>query len=164
MVLKVRYPNALVSACLLAIGMHAAVAQTQPVFDLQAATAAGAPFAPSALQGKVAIVFYWSTTCPVCMDSLPELRANLTGWKQKPFALVTVNMDRNVDDWLAYERIATQLKSPSGLMSVRPKVAVPLPGKLPVTLLLDAKGKVVSRYEGRMAPEAWDGVAELLLK
>jgi hypothetical protein len=39
-----------------------------------------------------------------------------------------------------------------------------LPGKLPVTLLLDAKGKVVSRYEGRMAPEAWDGVAELLLQ
>jgi hypothetical protein len=29
-------------------------------------------------------------------------------------------------------------------------------------LLVDAKGTVVARYEGRLAPEVWDGVAELL--
>jgi thiol-disulfide isomerase/thioredoxin len=139
-------------------------ALAQAAFSLQASTASGAPFPPATLQGKVAIVFYWSTTCPVCMDSLPELRANLAGWKQKPFALVTVNMDANINEWLGYERIASQLRSPSGLVSVRPTVVGALPGKLPVTLLLDAKGKVVSRYEGRMAPEAWDGVAELLLQ
>jgi peroxiredoxin len=154
--------STLAAVLCIALGTPAALAQTG--FSLQAATAAGAPFVPATLQGKVAIVFYWSTTCPVCMDSLPELRANLAGWKQKPFALVTVNMDSNVNDWLTYERIAGQLRSPSGLLSVRPTAVGTLPGKLPVTLLIDAKGKVVSRFEGRMAPEAWDGVAELLLQ
>jgi hypothetical protein len=27
---------------------------------------------------------------------------------------------------------------------------------------VDAKGKVVARYEGRLAPEVWDGVADLM--
>jgi hypothetical protein len=39
---------------------------------------------------------------------------------------------------------------------------VPAPTKLPVTLLVDAKGQVVARYEGRLAPEVWDSVADLL--
>lgn len=152
----------LAAALLISLPIKHAFAQAP--FDLQASTAAGERFVPANLQGKVAIVFYWSTACPVCMDSLPELRANLAGWKQKPFALVTVNMDRNINEWLAYERIVAQLQRPSGLISVRPTGDPLQQGKLPVTLLIDSKGKVVSRYEGRMAPEAWDGVAELLLQ
>jgi glutathione peroxidase-family protein len=31
-----------------------------------------------------------------------------------------------------------------------------------LTLLVNAQGKVVARFEGRLAPEAWDGVADLL--
>ena len=153
-----------VLAAVLLISLHLQHAAAQAAFELQASTAAGERFVPASLQGKVAIVFYWSTTCPVCMDSLPELRANLAGWKQKPFALVTVNMDRNINEWLGYEHIVAQMQRPSGLISVRPTGDAQLQGKLPITLLIDAKGKVVSRYEGRMAPEAWDGVAELLLQ
>lgn len=160
--MQLRFLSTLAAAFCIAAWVPAVSAQ--PAFALEAATATGVPFAPASLKGKVAIVFYWSTNCPVCMDSLPELRANLAGWKQKPFALVTVNMDRNPNDWLTYERIAAQLQSPAGLVSVRPNATSALPGKLPVTLLIDAKGNVVSRYEGRMAPEAWDGVAELLLQ
>ena len=37
------------------------------------------------------------------------------------------------------------------------------PMKLPPTLLVDAKGKVVALYEGQLALEAWDGVADLML-
>ena len=33
---------------------------------------------------------------------------------------------------------------------------------VPLTLLFDTKGREVARFEGRIAPEAWDGVAELL--
>ena len=115
------------------------------------------------LRGKVAIVFYWSTTCAVCRDSLPELRVNLNGWRDKPFALVTVNVDKNAEDWLAYERIQGKTLMPSkGLISVRLDNGQAPPAKLPLTLLVDAKGKVIARYEGRLAPEAWDGVAEVM--
>lgn len=134
------------------------------MLDLHAAYGAqGEKFSQDRIRGKVAIVFYWSTACAVCRDSLPELRANLSGWRDKPFALVTVNVDKNASDWLAYERIlgATQAGS-KGLVALRQDEGQSVPMKLPLTLLVDAKGKVISRFEGRLAPEAWDGVADLM--
>ena len=40
--------------------------------------------------------------------------------------------------------------------------ALPTPTKLPLPLLVNAQGQVLARYEGRLAPEAWDAVADLL--
>jgi hypothetical protein len=34
--------------------------------------------------------------------------------------------------------------------------------RLPLTLLVNTEGKIIQRIEGRLAPEVWDGVAELL--
>jgi cytochrome oxidase Cu insertion factor (SCO1/SenC/PrrC family) len=142
----------------------AATAAATPVLDLQAVGADGAKFSTDRIRGKVAIVFYWSTSCAVCRDSLPELRANLNGWRDKPFALVTVNVDKNAEDWQAYEKIQgkTQQMPSKGLIALRQDAGKAAPMKLPLTLLVDAKGKVVARYEGRMAPEVWDGVADLM--
>jgi cytochrome oxidase Cu insertion factor (SCO1/SenC/PrrC family) len=161
--------------CLLAVAAcctSLASAQTVPakpataatnMLDLQAASASGEKFSPDSIRGKVAIVFYWSTTCAVCRNSLPELRLNMNGWRDKPFALVTVNVDKNAEDWLAYERIQNKTQAPpKGLIAVRQVEGQSVPVKLPLTLLVDAKGKVVARYEGRLAPEAWDGVADLM--
>lgn len=153
---------------LLAMLCGAAMAHAQPAaatpLALQAHNLGGERFAAQErLRGKVSIVFFWSTACAVCRDSLPELRANLAGWRDKPFALVTVNVDRNPADWQAYERILGQTQSPpKGLFALRQDASLPAPAKLPLTLLVNAQGQVVARFEGRLAPEAWDGVADLL--
>ena len=141
-----------------------APAQTAPAtLSLSATGNNGEKFSPDRIRGKVAIVFYWSTSCAVCRDSLPELRTNLNGWRDKPFALVTVNVDKKAEDWLAYERIQWKTQMPpKSLISLRLEDGQTPPAKLPLTLLVDAKGKVIARYEGRLAPEAWDGVAELM--
>jgi thiol-disulfide isomerase/thioredoxin len=145
-----------------AIGL-VATASAVPPLTLQASSPSGEPFSMERMKGKVAVVFYWSTGCTVCRDSLPELRANVAGWKNKPFVLVTVNVDRSASDWAAYERILAQTQAGSqGLLSVRQSDGQPVPPKLPLTLLIDAKGNVVARYEGRLAPEVWDGVADLM--
>lgn len=116
------------------------------------------------VRGKVTVVFYWSTNCTVCRDSLPELRANLAGWANKPFSLVVVNVDRQAQDWHTYERVLGNFRTaPKGYISVRQDDAVPSPARLPLTLLLDANGKVLQRTEGRVAPEVWNSVADLLL-
>lgn len=139
------------------------VASVGSVFSLAATNLDGVRFDAAALQGNVSVVFFWSTGCAVCRDSLPELRANLSGWRNKPFMLVVVNVDRQAADWLSYERVLGKFKAPTkGYVSVRQDDGVPLPSRLPLTLLLDAKGKVLQRIEGRVAPEIWDGVAELL--
>ena len=153
---------------LLAMLCLAVSAQAQPAtvvpLSLQAQNLGGERFAAQErLRGKVTIVFFWSTDCAVCRDSLPELRANLAGWRDKPFALVTVNVDRNPADWQAYERILGQTQSPpKGLFALRQDPAIAAPAKLPLTLLVNAQGQVVARFEGRLAPEAWDGVADLM--
>jgi len=50
-----------------------------------------------------------------------------------------------------------------GLLSVRMDGELPAGGyALPLTSLLDSKGKVLKRFEGRLAPEVWDSVADLL--
>ena len=151
---------------LLASPWSLARAQAQPAptpFQVQATNPQGERFRAQDLKGKVAVVFYWSTSCAVCRDSLPEMRANLAGWKNKPFALVTVNLDRRKDDWLAYENLVNVTQMPGkGLITLRQDDALPAPAKLPLTLLVDAKGNVVARYEGRVAPEVWDSVADLM--
>jgi len=157
-----------VSAMLIACSAQAqtsapATASGVRPLELQARTVAGERFSPESLKGRVSIVFFWSTACAVCRDSLPELRANLMGWRDKPFSLVTVNVDRNAEDWKAYERILGKTTMPpKNLFAVRQEPGANLPPKLPLTLLVNAKGNVVARYEGRLAPEAWDGVADLL--
>ena len=151
-------------AMLCLAGMAHAQSTTPAPLALQAHNLGGERFAAQErLRGRVSIVFFWSTACAVCRDSLPELRANLAGWRDKPFALVTVNVDRNPADWQAYERILGQTQTPpKGLFALRQDATLPAPAKLPLTLLVNAQGQVVARFEGRLAPEAWDGVADLM--
>jgi thiol-disulfide isomerase/thioredoxin len=133
-------------------------------FELAAENVDRVRFDAAKVRGNVTVVFYWSTGCAVCRDTLPELRANLAGWRNKPFSLVLVNVDRQAQDWQSYERVLGTFRSaPEGYISVRQDTTLPSPARLPLTLLLDAKGKVLQRIEGRVAPEVWDSVAELLL-
>jgi thiol-disulfide isomerase/thioredoxin len=157
--------------CFALTGASTLHAQTNPslpsgqgdTFTLSASRADGTRLDTAALRGNVAVVFYWATGCAVCRDSLPELRANLTGWRDKPFSLVVVNVDRQAQDWQAYERVLGKLQAPlRGYVSVRQAETVTSPLRLPLTLVVDAKGKVVQRIEGRVAPEVWDTVADLI--
>ena len=130
----------------------------QPLI-VSATTLEGRKFDASVLKGKVVMVYYWSTGCAVCRSHLAELRANLAGWKNKPFALVTVNVDAEAAQWRAYEHIAAQTQTVRPISVWESKGAM---GKLPITLVTDISGVVKYRYDGRIAPESWDSVAELL--
>lgn len=154
-----------------ASGLQPAVAQSVvpaaiavgSALQLPASFANGQRFNNRAIDGTVTVAFFWNSNCAVCRDSLPELRANLAGWKTKPFSLLLVNLDRKADDWQAYEKLVGQTQmNAKGLLSVRMDGEPPAGVRLPLTLLIDSKGKVLKRFEGRLAPEVWDGVADLL--
>ena len=135
---------------------------------LQGKTVEGKPFALSALKGKVVLVLFWSTDCAVCRDKMPELRDNYAGWRGKPFELVTVSVDRRRQDLDEYEKIIARMvplqqrfvqlwAGEAGYFDSFGK-----PATLPAAYLLDKSGKVVERYTGRIPPEAWDRIADLL--
>lgn len=128
----------------------------------------GSPFKLSLLKGKVVLVMFWSTGCAVCRDKMPELRTNYEGWAGKPFELVAVNNDARVQDFLDYERIISRtvplkqrfIQLWTGESGYKDNIGKP--AQLPAAFLVDKTGKIVERYVGRIPPEAWDRIADLL--
>ena len=120
------------------------------------------------LRGQVTLVFYWSTDCGVCRSKMPELRANAAGWHGKKFTLLGVNMDPKKEEFLIYEKLVTPLlpeaqkflsvwgKDPEFKDNLGPVQ------QLPSAVLIDQEGRVVERYKGRIPPQAWDRIADLL--
>jgi cytochrome oxidase Cu insertion factor (SCO1/SenC/PrrC family) len=139
--------------------------------QISGTTLDGKPFVLERLRGKVIVLFYWSTQCAVCRDKMPELRANVEGWKGKPFELVAISVDERRQDVLDYERIIEKVVPMSqrfaslwagepGYRDTQPR---PAAGQLPVTLIIDRQGRVVERLMGRVPAEVWDKIAELVL-
>ncbi len=139
--------------------------------QLQGRSADGRAFDLAAQRGRVVMVHYWASDCAPCRTQLPELRANLRGWKHKPFELVSVSLDAREADWRQFEQLQATTQPDAAMRGVslwraakdtRDALLKARPAKLPLTLVLNAQGEVVQRYEGRVPPEAWDAVAELL--
>jgi thiol-disulfide isomerase/thioredoxin len=131
-------------------------------------TIEGKPFQLASLKGKVVLLMFWSTECAVCRDKMPELRQNYAGWSGKPFEMVLVSTDRRMKDLQDYEAIISRTV-PLKQRFVQLWVGEPgykdsfgKPAQLPASFLVDKNGKVVERYLGRIPPEAWDRIAELL--
>ena len=157
-------------ACLL-LGA-AATAQAQPAAPptLVGRTMQPAAVDLQALRGKVVLVFFWSTDCPVCLDKLPELRRNLDGWRGKDFEILAVSQDRRLADLAAYEKVLDKVVAPNPQMkivwrrdSAHRDSFGDLPVNVPTTVVIDRSGKVVKQVQGRVPVELWDDVAELVL-
>ena len=148
------------------------VAQTKSssnIFQLSGQTLDAKPYALSQDQGKVILVFFWSTDCAVCRDKLPELRSNYSAWSEKGFQLVAVNVDKNLADVQAYDRILShtvpmkqQFPSLWRANAVHRDSFGPV-AKAPTSFLLNRQGQLVKEIRGRIPAELWDDIAELVL-
>ncbi len=137
-------------------------------FGLKGTTLDGRSLDLASLRGKVVMVFYWNTACSVCMQKMAELRANAAGWRGKPFELILVSTDGQRQDVQNHARLVRLFDAQANLPTLwmgdpdyRDTLLAP-PRRLPLTLVLDVDGKLAKRYDGRIAPEAWDQVADLL--
>ncbi|MEO6291157.1 MAG: TlpA disulfide reductase family protein [Burkholderiaceae bacterium] len=140
--------------------------------SLEGSTLQKQPFRLSALKGKVVLLMFWSTDCPVCREQMAELRENVQGWANKPFELVLVSVDKNMKDVDSYNAILnasvptkqrfTQLwAGDAGFKDNLGTLQAPK-NQLPATFLIDKTGKLVERYNGRVPAQAWDAIADLL--
>lgn len=122
------------------------------------------------LRGSVVLVFAWSSSCPVCLDKLPELRRNLDGWKGKPFIILALNQDRTIDDMRNYERLFEETAPMRNQFKHLWRSAAEhrdnfgeLPKNMPTTLIVDKAGMLAKTIRGRVPTEIWDDIAELVL-
>lgn len=155
---------------LLALSLLLAAASTHAA-SLSGRSADGRAFDLAQQRGRVVMVHYWASSCAPCRVQLPELRANLRGWVNRHFELVSVSLDAREADWRAFEQLQTITQSDIARRAVsiwamapdtRDSLLRERPRKLPLTLVIDTEGRVVQRYEGRVPAEAWDAVADLL--
>jgi thiol-disulfide isomerase/thioredoxin len=155
-------------------------AQTKPnqevskveFLQLVGKTQANKDFQLSSLKGKVTLVMFWSTNCPVCRDQMPELRENIKGWADKPFELVLVSVDKSmkdVEDYFNYlnqivpnQQRFTQVWAGSANYKDNIEAKQIALKQLPSSYLINKNGKIVSVYNGRIPAQAWDEIAELL--
>lgn len=157
----------LLPALLLFLSLSAS-AQSSPPARLTGNMLDGQRFNLEALRGKVVMLFFWNADCAPCIQRMPELRANAAGWRGKPFELVLISTDRDRAAALSYLQTLKQIEKNAppmpalwvGDLSLAAPLAVP--AAVPLTLVIDAKGVIVARHAGRIAPEAWDDVAALL--
>lgn len=157
----------LLAAVLLAPTLAPTLA-AEPVLSVQGPTVEGKPFNLASLKGKVVLLMFWSTDCAVCRDKMPELRMNYEGWKNQPFELVTVSVDRRKNDVDEYEKLIAHLVPArqrfvqmwSGEPGYQDNIGKP--ARLPMSFLIDKEGRTVQRYSGRIPAEAWDQIADLL--
>ncbi len=142
-------------------------------FVLRSSTMAGQAVDLSAMKGRVVLLYYWHTGCAVCLDKMPELRANAAGWQSQAFSLVIVQTDRKMEDAQRYWQSVAQAqvggKGPVKMPMVLWRGAAGHvdsltrePAHWPLSVLLDRDGKVAASWEGRIPAEAWDRIAELL--
>ncbi len=180
MVRNIRWTSlVLILACTVGVSLsehtsaHAQKASaTAPIPVITGTTLDKKNFQLKSLQGKVVLVMFWSTDCAVCRDKMAELRQNVQGWADKPFELILVSVDRRMEDVEGYNAIinkAVPMKQRFTQLWIGDKSYQDNLGatqlqraQLPTALLIDKSGKLLERYNGRMPPEVWDTISDLL--
>lgn len=119
------------------------------------------------LKGKVVLVYYWTTQCAVCLEKMHELRSNVAGWKGRPFIVIAINRDekrQSFEDYVAVYRQLNAISPQFILIHAKDLTTDNLfrAGQLPLSFIVDTSGIVQHMHVGRIPPEAWDQIAELL--
>jgi thiol-disulfide isomerase/thioredoxin len=125
------------------------VGQRKEPIDLVGTTLTGDRLDVSTLRGKPVVLNVWGSWCPPCRKEAPDLQAAATELGTGA-AFVGINTRDEAGQALAYERkfkvtYPSLVDDGDLLLSLRGAVTSQSP---PITLVLDAQGRVAARFIG----------------
>lgn len=139
--------------------------QTAPEFTLKS-DKGQPPFTKESLKGKVIILDFWATWCGPCRESIPELAALYTKYKDQGLEIIGISMD---DDH-------TRAGVPAAMKDFGINYPVvyahdnvdivngyPAPS-IPMMYILDKKGNLREKMTGYRPNANWDERIATLLK
>lgn len=101
------------------------------------------------LKGKVVLVAFWATWCPVCVRELPELGQLRNTYAARGFEVVAVSVDDSEKEVKTYLRTAG-LAFPVTMANDAWRAAFGAIRGTPTLFLLDRQGTVRGKYVGRL--------------
>lgn len=136
-------------------GVHTTSAEaTTRLSQLKLRRLVGGVEDPTHFESKVVVVDVWASWCDPCKESLPEAQSFAAELQDKPFELVTINVDEQdapVQKFLAMNGLDTLasrvLRDPGGDF-VRRTMRV---ADTPTTLIFDAAGRLRFTHRGASA-------------
>ena len=67
----------------------------RPPRDFTVTLTSGGAYTLSAQKGKVVLVDFWSTSCPPCIEELPNIRAIYQANRKRGFEVISISLDDN---------------------------------------------------------------------
>ncbi len=106
----------------------------------------------SKLQGKILIVNFWATWCPPCREEIPDLSNLYLRHKNQGLEIIGISTD---DITKTKEFLRTNQVSYPVLIGDIQSMAIAESlgndkGALPFTVIIDAKGKIIQTFLGRI--------------
>jgi thiol-disulfide isomerase/thioredoxin len=152
-----------------AAGDPAASAGLRPVADRTAppdfalTDASGAPVRLSAYKGRVVLLDFWATWCTGCKLEIPWYMAFQKKYERQGLTSIGVAMDD--EGWQAVKPYLAMHPFNYPIVLGSPGLVKPYQiTSLPVTLLIDRKGRVADTHVGVVAKDAWEQEIQRLLK
>lgn len=111
-------------------------------------------------RGRPLLIYWWASICPFCALQSPGMEAFWRGQRHR-IDFLGLSIDRNAELASQYLR-SRGYTFPSAWTSASWRQRFPKPQGLPITLLLDAGGRVLAAERGQMFPEDIEALADLV--
>jgi peroxiredoxin len=136
---------AVLAACLLLGGCG----QPQPAPEVTFVSLQGERIAARDLVGKVVIVKFWATDCPVCVKEMPDMVRTYVRYRDRGLEFIAVAMQHDPPNYVIRYAESNRLPFKVALDPMRELAKAYGDVKLtPTTFVIDRRGNIVSRTQG----------------